>query len=62
LPQATSLAASLKQRFGIEAELIHGKGGVFDVRVDGKLVFSKHEVGRFPEAGEVERAIEALRR
>jgi len=56
------LAASLKQRFGIEAELIHGKGGVFDVRVDGKLVFSKHEVGRFPEAGEVERAIEALRR
>jgi len=52
------LAASLKQRFGIEAELVRGKDGVFDVRVDGALVFSKHALGRFPEAGEVERAIE----
>ena len=57
MPRATSLAASLKQRFGVEAELIRGKGGVFDVQVDGKLVFSKHEMGRFPEPGEVERAI-----
>jgi selenoprotein W-related protein len=55
------LAALLKQRFGIEAELIRGKSGVFDVHVDGKLVFSKHELGRFPEPGEVERAIAALR-
>ena len=61
MPRATSLAASLKQRFGVEAALIRGKDGVFDVRVDGTLVFSKHTVHRFPEPGEVERAIEALR-
>ena len=61
MPRATSLAASIKQRFGGDAELIRGTSGVFDVTVDGQLVFSKHQVGRFPEAGEVERAIEALR-
>jgi len=26
---------------------------VFDVVVDGRKVFSKHETGRFPEPGEV---------
>jgi selenoprotein W-related protein len=50
----------LKERFGADAELIRGKDGVFDVRVDGKLVFSKHQVHRFPEPGEVEKAIEGL--
>jgi selT/selW/selH-like putative selenoprotein len=55
------LAASLKQRFGIEAELIRGANGVFDVRVDGSLVFSKDASDRFPEPGEVESAIERLR-
>jgi len=60
LPRATSLAASLKQRFGVDVELIRGKDGVFDVGVDGTLVFSKHAVHRFPEPGEVERAIEQL--
>ncbi len=55
------MAASLKERFGIDAELIRGKAGVFDVHADGALVFSKHALGRFPEAGEVEAAIERLR-
>jgi selenoprotein W-related protein len=36
-----------------EIELIRGGGGIFDVVVDGKRVFSKHELGRFPDAGEV---------
>ena len=26
-----------------------GSGGVFDVRIDGKLLWSKHESGRFPD-------------
>ncbi len=30
-----------------------GSGGVFDVTVDGRLVFSKHQAGRFPEVEEV---------
>jgi len=34
-------------------------GGIFDVRLDGALVFSKKAVGRFPEPGEVENALAA---
>lgn len=39
-----------------------GSGGIFDVEVDGKVVFSKHEKGRFPEKGEIEKVIEGLLR
>jgi len=28
-------------------------GGVFEVSLDGKLMFSKAKLGRFPEDGEV---------
>jgi selenoprotein W-related protein len=43
----------LRQAFGVEATLIPGSGGVFDVTVDGRLVYSKHRTGRFPTSGEV---------
>ena len=32
----------------MDAELIAGGGGIFDVKVDGDLVYSKHETGEFP--------------
>ena len=51
----------MKKRFGVDAELIRGKEGVFDVRVDGKVIFSKHELGRFPEPDEVEDKVEHLK-
>lgn len=35
---------------------------MFDVKADGKLVFSKHQTGRFPEDQEVLAALEALKR
>lgn len=35
------------------SKLVAGSGGVFDVTVDGKRVFSKKETGRFPEPGEI---------
>jgi len=37
----------------VDAVLQHGGGGVFDVLADGKVVFSKHKEGRFPEQDEV---------
>ena len=37
----------------MDAKLTKGSGGVFDVVVDGKLVFSKDETGRFPNPGEI---------
>jgi selenoprotein W-related protein len=54
------LAASLKREFGVEAELIRGTNGVFDVVVDDQLIFSKHDSGRFPDDGEVEARIRRL--
>ncbi len=51
------MAASLLQEFGAQTELIRGTNGVFDVVVDGALVFSKQAVGRFPADGEVETLI-----
>ena len=43
----------IKREFGIDAALEKGSGGVFDVVVDGRLVYSKHQTGRFPEESEV---------
>lgn len=43
----------------MDAELIRGTGGVFDVRADGTLIFSKGEHGRFPHDGEVEALLRA---
>jgi len=34
-------------------------GGVFEITVDGKKVFSKKALGRFPEEGEIEGLIRA---
>jgi selT/selW/selH-like putative selenoprotein len=53
--------AELVEKYGkdkISAELIPGSGGVFQVIVDGRQVFSKKEVGRFPAYGEVPMAID----
>jgi len=40
-----------------DIELIAGSGGVYEVSVDGRLVFSKRSLGRFPEDGEIIRLI-----
>lgn len=39
--------------------LIKGAGGIFDVKLDGELIFSKMQAGRFPAQGEVEAMIAA---
>ena len=38
---------------GVDAEAIAGGKGQFDVVHDGSVVFSKRDVGRFPEEGEI---------
>ena len=39
--------------FGADVELVKSSGGVFEVTVDDRLVFSKKSLGRFPEPGEL---------
>ena len=58
-PQAAGLAEELKDAFGAETKLVSGSGGAFEVTVDGKLVYSKLETGRFPEPGEVVKIIKS---
>lgn len=36
-----------------ELSFVPSSGGVFEVAVNGEKVFSKKELGRFPQAGEV---------
>jgi selT/selW/selH-like putative selenoprotein len=36
---------------------VKGDNGVFDVVADGKLVFSKHRDGRFPDVAEIVRVL-----
>ena len=36
-----------------ELTLVTGSKGVFDVEVDGELIYSKHQTGRHAEPGEV---------
>ena len=49
----------MKELTGAEATLIRESDGIFDVVVDGKKIFSKHELGRFPEPGEIAGKIES---
>jgi len=47
------LAAAIKAETNIEADLVRGGGGIFDVMVDGERIFSKKSEGRFPEDAEI---------
>jgi hypothetical protein len=38
---------------GHDAEMISGEKSQFDVVADGETVYSKQQVGRFPELGDV---------
>ena len=50
----------MKDEFGVESELIGGSKGIFDVKLDGELIFSKHaQDNRFPNEGEVVELIQS---
>lgn len=39
---------------GADVELVKGGNGVFEISLDGDLVFSKKALGRFPEDHELD--------
>ena len=48
------MAAELNAAFGdVAVKLVPSGGGVFEVTVDGKVVFSKKAIGRHASPGEV---------
>jgi len=55
-PQATGLVAEIEKSFpdvGVEFELIESSGGAFEVSVNGRKVFSKLALKRFPAYQEI---------
>ena len=48
----TTFVADLK-----EVALVPGKGGIFEVRLDGETIWSRAAEGRFPEAPELKQLI-----
>ena len=53
------MAAAIKNELGIEPKLIKGDRGIFDVKADGEMVFSKWEEDRFPTSDEILRSLRA---
>lgn len=48
------MKATLEKEFsGVEVELIKSSGGAFEITVDGNKIFSKLDLGRFPEHSEI---------
>lgn len=40
-----------------EVALVPGTGGVFDVRLNGEVIYSRKEAGRFPESKELKQLV-----
>lgn len=50
----------MSEELGVEAQLIKGDNGVFDVFANGKLIFSKDATGRYPDEHEIVEALRSL--
>lgn len=59
-PKAAGLAAIIKENFDISPELVPGSGGVYEIAVDGKTLFSRRQEKRFPENAEIVELIKKL--
>lgn len=53
---AQELLTTFEEELG-EVALVPGSGGVLDVRLDGEGIWSRAEVGRFPEMKELKQRI-----
>lgn len=54
------MEAELKADSNLTIELVQGDRGVFDVRVDGALIYSKRAEGRFPTTADVQARVRGV--
>ena len=58
LPKASSLEVELKNNFPhANISLISSGGGVFEISLNGNIIFSKKALNRFPEDGEIKKLV-----
>ncbi len=43
----------LKNNLGADIELVAGANGIFDISLDGNMIYSKFEQGHFPQPDEI---------
>ena len=55
------MQAAIKSKYGIAATLKMGAGGIFEVFIDGKSVYSNQVTYRFPSDEEIFEQIDAAR-
>ncbi|MBN1219720.1 MAG: Rdx family protein [Anaerolineae bacterium] len=50
---AAGLAAAIEHKFGLQAELIEGRHGIYEIAVNGKLVYSNQAYNHPPLEEEI---------
>jgi len=55
------LQASIKNKYGMAATLREGAGGIFEVSIDGRTVYSNQTTYRFPTDEEIFEQIDAAK-
>jgi predicted Rdx family selenoprotein len=53
------LQAAIKSKYGMSAELREGVGGIFEVSIDGEVVYTNETTYRFPTDDEIFEKIDA---
>lgn len=54
--RAADAAAELQRQLGVAASLVPGKGGIFEVQVEGNVVATRKQ-GHFPDTKEIVAAV-----
>ena len=55
------MQAAIKDKYGLTAALDEGVGGIFEIFIDGKSVYSNQTTYRFPENEEIFAKIDAAK-
>ena len=53
------MQAAIKNKYGMNAELREGVGGIFEVSIDGDVVYTNETTFRFPTDEEIFEKIDA---
>ena len=58
MPRALRAKDQMEKVSDADVTLIKGSGGVFEITVDGNLLFSKKQLGRYPTDEEIVALVE----